>query len=348
MWHPCLLIHLFHQTRWKAEVVLVAVQGCALLTRRGWDTLCTAQIEHRALPLHHVPSLCTCFSSEGGRAFHYNLARHLCYCTGPCTPCKAHHTPVFLVRGAYTKEQCLNYSLVILTPEAQGHWSALGERICSSKLKEYLKEERKQCTEIKKKKKKNSSRTLKIKTVGVGLLNFWLPHSKQKPPTFRDHLHNVEVAHQECLDLKLVQPAAVRHTAPRGASADLMGHRCDMEAGGSGHTGYAQLERGAGCRVAWTQQIQHMPDVPAFLLSPYMYTPTAPCFGDISSFGVTAHPSITVWESWAHGRTLLCPEKERLGREQWLNQQNTRQPCFHFPCSQQLLDVAESSSRQTK
>lgn len=33
-------------------------------------------------------------------------------------------------------------SCMILTPEAQGRWSALGGRICSSKLKEYLKEKK--------------------------------------------------------------------------------------------------------------------------------------------------------------------------------------------------------------
>lgn len=49
--------------------------------------------------------------------------------------------------------------------------------------------------------------TLQTKT--AGLLSLWLPSSEQEPPTFRDHLHNVEIAHQERPDLKLVQPAAV-------------------------------------------------------------------------------------------------------------------------------------------
>lgn len=105
-----------------------------------WDT---PQTEHRALPLHWAFSIYTCFSSEGGRAFHYNLARHPWCCTGQCV-----HCGLLLSHSDHTKVQGLNSSLTILTPEAWGRWSAPGGKICSSKLKEYLKENEEQCTEI--------------------------------------------------------------------------------------------------------------------------------------------------------------------------------------------------------
>lgn len=70
MAQPYLLTHLFPQICCQMEAV--AVTGEAEPTG-GWDT---PQTEHWALPLNHASAIYTCFSSEGGRACHSNLARH--------------------------------------------------------------------------------------------------------------------------------------------------------------------------------------------------------------------------------------------------------------------------------
>lgn len=154
--------------------------------------------------------------------------------------------------------------------------------------------------------------------------------SKQEPPTFRNHLHNVEVAHQECSDLKLIQAAAVWHAAPRGASADLTRHRRHTEASGSGCL---------GCTWARAQQIQHIPDTAACLLSPACATPSAPCvtrFGDISIFEAAANAGVGSLEILDAQPKPSSPRKKCLGREWWLIQQNARQSYFHF-CSLEHL-----------
>lgn len=124
-------------------------------------------------------------------------------------------------------------------------------------------------------------------------MSFWLPCSEQDPPTFRDHLHNVEVAHQERPDLKLVQAAAVRHAAPRGASADLTGHGCDTEASGRGCLGCTQRSTGRdpvqrGHSKSSTYQLCQPSSCP--LPSTPPPAPSVTRFGDISSFRAAAHP----------------------------------------------------------
>lgn len=141
----------------------------------------------------------------------------------------------------------------------------------------------------------------------------------------------------------------MRHAAPRGASADLRGHGYDMEASGPGCLGCARVECRARRRAAWAQQTWHTPDVPTLLLSPHRCTPA--CFGDISSFGVAAHPvmsNLEILDTWLNAS---LPRKKISGQRTMTYPEKRAAAPLSLPllsATSNLPDISEVSSCPTK